>query len=172
MSSFINLVTPSGCFFFVPMGALMIDSEVKRRAWCTHLEGVFRETSDTVVQGTCPVLPTFFRLLHFHFCFCLSHLFLFSFPFLQKNSTYSSPSVVEPTKKSPNRSLRCSSHPLVPICVAINHHSVCCSVTGSVSPSAPDDQSCSTSAGSSASAAFGLFPFPLLFRCFLAAFSA
>ena len=71
----------------------------------------------------------------------------------------------------PNRSLQCSSHPLVPMCVAINHHSICCSVTGSVSPSAPDDQNCSTSAGSSASAAFGLFPLFSLFRCFAAAFS-
>ena len=79
-------------------------------------------------------------------------------PLSAENSTYSWPSVVEPTKRSPNRSLRCSSRPLVPMCVAISHHSVCCSVTGSVSPSAPDDQSCSTSAGSSVSAAFGLFP--------------
>ena len=88
------------------------------------------------------------------------------------NSTYSWSSIVDLIVKSPNRSLWCSSLPVVPMCVAISHHRVCWSVRGSLSPSAPDDHMRSMSVGSSASAAFGLFPLPSVFRCFRAAFSA
>ena len=76
---------------------------------------------------------------------------------------------MEPTKKSPNRSLWCSSRLLVPMCVAISHHSVCCSVTGSVSPRWPElFHVCRFKCV----CCIGLVPLPSLFRCFLAAFNA
>ncbi len=92
-------------------------------------------------------------------------------PRSRHSSTYSAPWGEVLMMKSPTQNLWCSSHPLVPMWLT-SHQIVRCRVSGSLSPSPPFSHRFSISPGCNHSAAWGLFPFPLLTRNFLAAFSA
>ncbi len=81
------------------------------------------------------------------------------------NATYLEPLLVYKLK-SPNFIFRCSSCPLIPICMS---QIVLWSDSGLLSPSCPLSHSSSKSWPARGSAAFCLFPFPLFFRFFLAA---